>query len=63
LKLKSVNIFQVPELPKIPVPEEKPVPLPKKPEAPPAKGIGQHTLSFSFFFKFLLSLVLLLLNH
>lgn len=33
------DIFEVPEVPKKPVPEEKvPVPAPKKVEAPPAKG-------------------------
>lgn len=53
----------MPEVPKKTILEEKPVPVPKTPEAPPSKGIGQHTLSFLFSFKFLPFLVLLFSNH
>lgn len=36
-----IAIFEVPVVPKKPVPEEKkPIPVPKKKEAPPAKGIN-----------------------
>lgn len=39
----SNHFFQVPEVPKKPVPEKKvPVPAPKKAEAPPAKGTSLH---------------------
>lgn len=38
LIVKTINVFQVPEIPKKVVPEEVSVKVPKKPEPPPTKG-------------------------